>query len=212
MQDVINYALLALAVVFLVSIPLAIVGLRLREGLWGNTICLCNVSFAGFIALNYFEPLAALLGDAWAGGIFFYDFVVFWILFTISFFIINFLTNRISAIKVHFPSMVEKVGNGLMLGFIFFNFASVIAFSLPMVPLKPDEDQKANLARYSETLGLRARLLSHGTLMPFSGEREWIDADSFVNDHMNKRWALYSTALEGEGSFIYDGGPPPKRE
>ena len=211
MQDTINYILMGLGIVFLISIPLAIIGLRLREGFWGNTICLCNISFAGFLALNYFEPLAALIADAWAGALFYYDFVFFWLIFALAFYVINFITNRISRVKVHFPKVVEMVGNGVMLGLIFFNFASVIAFSLPMVPLKPDDNQKANLARFSESLGLRARLLSHGTLMPFSGEREWIDADSFVNDHMNKRWALYSNALDNEGSFLFDGDPPQRR-
>ena len=123
-----------MGVIFVIAVPLAIFGLRLREGFWGNTICCSNITFASLIAFNYYEPVAGLIMDAWAGGVFLYDFLCFWLLFSLTYFVINMVTNKLSKIRVHFPKVVEQVGNGILLVLIFVNFVSLIFFTLPMAP------------------------------------------------------------------------------
>ena len=219
MEDAINYILVGLGIAFMFAVPLALFGLRLQEGLWSNMICCSNITFASLITFNYYEPVAALLVDAWAGGLFFYDYLVFWLLFSLIFFVLNFVTNKISRIKVHFPKAVEQAGNSALLFAIFFNFVSIIFFTLPMAPFQPEEvNQSSALVRLlgteetrSEWFGKKARYLSIGTLIPFTGEKIWIEPDIYVEAQTNKRWWLVSNAIEKQ-TMRYDGSPPPRRD
>ena len=210
MEDAINYILMALGVAFTIAVPLALFGLRLQEGFWGNTICFSNITFASLIAFNYFEPIAGLLVDAYVGGIFFYDFLCFWLLFALMYFILNTATNNLSKIRVHFPKAVEQTGNGVMLFAIFFNFVSLIFFTLPMAPFQPVDDAKQTEASRSEFFGQKARMLSLGTLSAFTGEKIWIDPQVYVEAHTNKRWALVSNAIDKQ-TMLFDGTAPPRR-
>jgi len=216
MEDAINYILMGMGVVFTIAVPLAIFGLRLREGLWSNMICCANITFASLIAFNYYEPIAGLIVDAWAGGLFFYDYLVFWLLFSLVFYIINFVTNKISQIKVQFPKIVEQVGNGAFLFLIFFNFLSIIGFSLPMAPFQPGEDAQKTGEMQSEFhgigFGVKVRTLCRGTLVPFTGENVWNDVEpsGYVSDQVNKRWWLVSNAIDQQ-TMLFDGTPPPRR-
>lgn len=210
-NTVVNYILLGLGIVFMVSIPLAIFAMRLREGFWSNTICFCNVSFASLIAFNYFEPVASLIADAWIAGLFFFDYLAFWLLFAFSYFFINAITNRLSTIKVHFAPTVEKAGNGTMLCAIFVNFLFVILFTLPAFPLQPSEDEMlSQISNGTELLGRRARILSEGSLSALDGEKPWVDAATYTGTQTGKRWALYQAVLEKK-SFLFEGEKPPQR-
>lgn len=207
-QVVISWIFFALSIIFAVAAPLSLIAFRWREGFWGNLLCAMNMSFASLFALDYFEVLAAMLTQVWVGGLYFYDFLCFWFIFALTFFILNFCTNRLSNIKVHFPALVEKISNGCSLLCIVAVFASAVFFSLPCAPLPPKEDGIASEARMSELLGWKARILSHGTLAPFSGDLEWTAAEDYVSGQMEKRWFIKTTA-DKEGTFLYDGPAPP---
>ncbi len=196
--------------VFIVAVPLSLIGLRLNEGFWGNTVCGANITFASLIAFNYYEPVAGLITDAWIGGLFFYDFLSFWFLFALAFFLLNTVTNKLSKFKVHFPKVVEQVGNGIALLVIFLNFTTLIFFTLPMAPFQPAEGAKQAEADRSEFFGQRARLLSIGNLSAFTGEKIWIDPQVYVEEQTNKRWALVSTAIDKQ-TMLYEGSAPPRR-
>jgi len=217
MEDAINYILIGMGVVFTIAVPLAIFGLRLQEGLWSNMICFSNITFASLITFNYYEPIAGMIEDAWAGGIFFYDYLVFWLLFSLTFFVLNFVTNKLSQIRVHFPKVVEQVGNGAFLFLIFFNFVSIIFFTLPMAPFQPPDNQNSGLLATigteesrSEWFGQKVRLLSIGNLVPFTGEKIWIDPQVYVEAQTNKRWWLVNNAVEKQ-TMLFEGTPPPRR-
>ena len=210
MEDAINYILIALGVAFTIAVPLALFGLRLTEGFWGNMICCSNITFASLIAFNYFEPIAGMIMDAWAGGLFFYDFLVFWLLFSLVYFLLNMVTNKLSQVRVHFPKVVEQVGNGIFLVLIFVNFVSLIGFTLPMAPFQPKEGAMQGEADRSEIFGQKARFLSLGTLAPFTGEKPWIDPQVYITEQTNKRWMLVDTAI-GKQTMLYEGSVPPRR-
>ncbi|MGL6226528.1 MAG: hypothetical protein ACRC10_07870 [Thermoguttaceae bacterium] len=207
-QLVISWIFFVLSIIFAIAAPLSLIAFRWREGFWGNLLCAMNMSFASLFALDYFEVLAAMLTQLWAGGLFFYDFLCFWLIFAFTFFILNLCTNRLSTIKVHFPALVEKISNGCSLLCIVAIFASSVFFSLPSAPLPPKEDGVESEARMSEFLGLKARILSHGTLAPFSGDLEWTAAEDYVYGQMEKRWLIKTTA-DKEGTFVHSGETPP---
>ncbi|MCL2305361.1 MAG: hypothetical protein FWC43_08470 [Planctomycetaceae bacterium] len=210
MADAINYILFALGIVFTIAVPLAIFGLRLNEGLWSNMICCSNITFASLITLNYFEPIAKLIEDAWAGGLFLYDFLVFWLLFSLMFFLLNTVTNKLSRVRVHFPKVVEQVGNGIFLILIFGNFVFNIGFTLPMAPFPPKENSQQTGEWQSNFLAYKMRILCKGTLVPFTGENIWDNNDPplYVRDQVNKRWMLLDNMYAKGGTMLYDGSPP----
>jgi len=210
MEDAIAYTLAGLAVIFVIAVPLAIFGLRLQEGLWSNAICCSNITFASLIAFNYYELVAGLLMDAWEGGVFLYDYLCFWLLFSLAFFLLNWVTNRLSQIRVHFPKVVEQVGNGIFLVLIFVNFVSMIFFTLPMAPFQPAENAMQAEASRSEFFGHKARLLSVGTLVPFTGEKIWIDPKVYIEEQTAKRWAMVSNMIDRQ-TMLYEGDSPPRR-
>ena len=222
MAEAIDYILIGLGVIFTLAVPLAIFGLRLQEGFWSNTICFSNITFASLIAFNYYEPIAGLLVDAYAGGLYLYDYLSFWLLFALAFFLLNVVTNRLSKVRVHFPKVVEQVGNGVLLFGIFFNFASMIFFTLPMAPFHYDSaplmlggDSKQTQINRCEWpfigFGFKSRLLSRGTLVPFTGENVWDDPQKYVSDQIYKRGALVDTMYKKGNSMLFDGTPPPRR-
>jgi len=218
MEDAINYILIAMGVIFTIAVPLALFGLRLQEGFWSNMICCSNITFASLITFNYYEPIAGMIVDAWAGGLFFYDYLVFWLLFSLVYFILNFITNKLSRVRVHFPKVVEQVGNGAFLFGIFFNFVSIIFFTLPMAPFQPPgEGQSSGLLGFlgteesrSEFFGQKVRILCRGTLVPFTGENVWNDPPTYAKDQTNKRWWLVSNAIDKQ-TMLFDGTPPPRK-
>ena len=209
MEDAINYILITMGVIFTVAVPLAIFGLRLTEGLWSNMICCSNITFASLITFNYYELIAKLIEDAWIGGLFFYDFLVFWLLFSLLFFLLNIVTNKLSQIRVHFPKVVEQVGNGIFLVLLFVNFVSIIGFTLPMAPFQPRDDAQKTGEWQSNFFSTKQRILCLGTLVPFTGENVWDDNDPsfYVRDQINKRWLLVSTAIDKQ-TMLYEGEAP----
>ncbi len=206
-QELINQTVFVLFIIFTCAIPLSIVSMRFREGFWGNTICVCNISFASLLALNYFEPLAGILASLWINGLFFYDFAAYWLIFSLCYLIFDSVTRQLSHIKVHFPKYVEMIGNGLAMLMIFSYFSAAILFSYPTAPLKPSEDAVAKEAPFTETLGRRARILSMGPLSSFLGTREWTASEDYVGDHVAKRWLVYNQAMK-DHTFMYSGVMP----
>lgn len=210
MEVVANYIMMGMGVIFLIAVPLAIFGLRWREGFWGNTVCFSNVTFASLVAINFYEPVANLLTDAYIGGLFFYDFMAFWLLLALTFFLLNTMTNKLSKVKVHFPLTVERVGNVILLIGLFLNFVSVIVFSYPMAPFQPpDAAHTATETNSTEYFGKKVRILSTGSLAPFTYSKPWIGPDRYVGEQTNKRWAIYNNAAT-KNTFLYEGEAPPK--
>jgi len=80
------------------------------EWLWGAALMFFNALFAGIIAFNFYEPLAALLAsnvDALAG---YADALCLLLLFAISLFILRITTDQLGPMMVRFPSPVYHAG------------------------------------------------------------------------------------------------------
>lgn len=82
------------------------------EGLWGATLLLLDVVFAGMIALNYYEPLATLINDKSSqalGG--YVDMLCFMGLLVISLGLLRGATTAMSSNLVRFPKLVDLIGS-----------------------------------------------------------------------------------------------------
>lgn len=113
------------------------------EGLWSNALRALNVVFAGLIAMNFFEPLAELLEGQMGGFKYFYDFLMVWALFWVSYGLLHFACRKLSHVRVRFLPQLDQAGGYLFTALAvvaFFNFASA---TLHMAPMKADYEVKA---------------------------------------------------------------------
>jgi hypothetical protein len=79
------------------------------EGLWGAALMFFNILFAGMIAFNFYEPLAAMLdrtGIRWG----FSDTLCMLGLFCVALLLLRMTTETIAPAMVRFPTAVYHVG------------------------------------------------------------------------------------------------------
>src|SRR3954467_15555099 len=97
-------------------VNLVIVGLILglwyaliSEGLWGAALMFFNVLFAGIIAFNFYQPLAALIdktGVNWGMS----DTICLIVLFGVAVLILRLTTETLAPAMVRFPTPVYHIG------------------------------------------------------------------------------------------------------
>ena len=116
----------------------AIVGFSFAEGLWSNAVRLINVVTAGLLAMNFWEPLARWVqgwGDWFASMTFFLDFLCLWLLFVVCMVIFRTLTNRVSAVKVRFLTIADRIGGvvlAMAVGWVFMCFTTATLHTAPL--------------------------------------------------------------------------------
>lgn len=123
-----------MAIFGILLIAFAIVaGLSARQGLWSSAINVVNITMAGLIATNYFEPLANLADSS--GTNYMMDSIMLWALFALSFIILRLITQSLSNHDVHFIKPVDLAGRavlGIWAGWVFVCFA---AFAMVTAPI-----------------------------------------------------------------------------
>ncbi|MBX6312033.1 MAG: CvpA family protein, partial [Isosphaeraceae bacterium] len=103
-----------------VAMVVLIVGMTyalMSEGLWGAALMFFNVLFAGLIAFNFYEPLAALLAqnvEALSG---FADTLCLMALFIVSVLVLRLTTESLAPTMIRFPTPVYHLGR-LVFGFL----------------------------------------------------------------------------------------------
>jgi len=110
-----------------------VAGLSARQGLWSSAINVVNITMAGLIATNYFEPLAKLADPG--GANYMMDSIMLWALFAISFIILRLITQSLSDHDVHFITPVDIAGRavlGIWAGWVFVCFT---AFAMVTAPI-----------------------------------------------------------------------------
>src|SRR5205823_7147768 len=82
----------------------------MSEGLWGAALMFFNVLFAGIIAFNFYEPLAALLATnvSFLSG--FADTLCLMALFVVSIVLLRLTTESIAPAMVRFPTPIYHAG------------------------------------------------------------------------------------------------------
>jgi hypothetical protein len=123
-----------MAIFGILLIAFAIVaGLSARQGLWSSAINVVNITMAGLIATNYFEPLAKLADSS--GTNYMMDSIMLWAVFALSFIIFRLITQMLSDHDVHFIKPVDLAGRavlGIWAGWVFVCFA---AFAMVTAPI-----------------------------------------------------------------------------
>jgi len=199
--------------VFLYGVPVAIyvgvIGFRWREGLWSNILAFFAVLFSIFFAIGWWEWLAEFLAqNVYGGGLFFWDYAAIWLIYMVSFVIIDTLSRSISRTKVKFPIPVENSGNALLLVVLATMIYLFFLFTVDLSPIgeKKDAVRPDKPALLSDI----CRTLSKNNLQSFYNPQTF-DADGKMNvRHFERRVELMKYAAEKD-SKNYEGTIPPRR-
>jgi hypothetical protein len=164
----------------LVIVFAACVGFLYNEGMWGNFINLVNVTMAGLLAMNFFEPVAKLADSYVSSCTFFLDFLSLWGLFAVFIIIFRLLTDRISRTKVRFLKLADQIGSPLMaamVGIVMVNFTAMTLHTAPLAKnfcdgaFRPEERMLMGIAPDREWLGF-VQIVSRGVYSRTLSEAE----------------------------------------
>jgi hypothetical protein len=203
-----------LEAIYDVGVPLALViglyGMRWGERFWGNVITGFIIFFSTLIAVNWYEPLAELVTQQSAGVLFIADYLFLWVLFIVSFSIMNEITRGLSRVNVKFPIPIENAGNFIAITVILCMIWSFYSFSLNLAPL--GETASVNISQGDSTQIMLFRQLSSGSLSVFGENHPFDEYGDFRKDHLLRKQALLQYRLKGSGDsfpFFYEGDLPP---
>jgi hypothetical protein len=125
-------------VIFLVLF-LAFVGVAAAcwfQGLWTCAINVINITLAGLIATNFWEPLAQLIDENTSSSYtYMLDAPLLWALFCISYLVLRSITGGLSEYNVAFIKPVELAGRSILAiwcGWVFTCFAAFTMLTAPI--------------------------------------------------------------------------------
>lgn len=176
------------------------------QGFFSTVIMAGDTMLAAFVALNYYEKLAALLSEVGLSG-FGLGCITLLGLFSITLLILRMITDRLVGGNMNFPTLVDRIGAG-----VFGLIASMIVVGMVMIGFQqvavPAEflgyNRYPNLAKLEDERGLFPgpdrfvlSLLDHASNFGFSGK------STFSQHHPDLLQELYLNRLvptDHEGS------------
>lgn len=148
---------------FLFVVFIMCVAMLWNEGMWSNAITLVNVTLAGLIATNFFEPLARKF-DGWVPDYtYLWDFLAIWGLFALSIGLLRGATDLISRHRVRFKMPVEHTGRVIFAIWVGWIMVGFTAFSFHLAPLGP-----------SPFKGAFAKKPDSACFMGMAPDRQWL--------------------------------------
>ena len=147
------------------------------EGVWGAALVLLSVLFSGFIAMNFFEPVAALLssGSSWD---YYWDFIALVGLFAVLVSVLRMTTEYLMPVYVEVLPLLYDIGRwalGFATGYVTMAFLAAAVHTAPLP---------------REFLGF---VPERPMLFGLAPDRQWLALTQFVTEH------IYS------GGRIFDG-------
>lgn len=122
---------------FLFGVFIICVAMLWNEGMWSNAITVVNVTLAGLIATNFFEPLARKLDGVQPDYTYLWDYLMLWGLFALSIGLLRAFTDTISRQRVRFKMPVEHTGRVIFSVWAAWVMVGFTAMSLHLAPLGP---------------------------------------------------------------------------
>jgi len=110
-----------------------VAGMSAKQGLWSSAINVINLTMAGVLATNYFEPLARLADPP--GTNYMMDSIMLWAIFAVSYIVLRLITQMLSEHDVVFIKPVDIAGRailGIWSGWIFTCFAAFAMLTAPI--------------------------------------------------------------------------------
>ncbi len=148
---------------FLLAIFIGCVAMLWNEGMWSNAITLVNVTLAGLIATNYFEPLAARLDRMSPQYTYLWDFFMLWGVFALVYGVMRAVTDSISRHRVRFKMPVEHTGRVIFAIWAAWIMVGLTTMSLHLAPLGPNHFG-----------GAFAKKPTSGNFLGMAPDRQWM--------------------------------------
>jgi hypothetical protein len=190
------------------AVAAAIFGTRWKEGLWGNILSAFGVLFSALMAIGYWESLAVFLSTQIPKMLYLADCVAIWLIFLVTFLIINELTRGMSRVKVKFAVPIEKAGNAVALTLLFLGLYGFFLFTMDLSPVGENTDAQVP----GDSIQIQAlRILTAGNLASFTKPRQFDENGDFRKNHLERRKALLEN-VKTKDSLFYEGTIPPRRQ
>jgi hypothetical protein len=201
----------------LIVILMACIGVLYPEGLWSNAVRLINVTTAGLVATNFFEPVARWLDGMAESCTYFWDFIALWGLFCVTMVVMRLATDFISRVKVRFLKIVDRVGSAVFAVAVGWVMVCFVTMSIHTAPVgakgfwggfDPSQRMLLGLAPDRQWLAF-VQHMSKGAFA--RSEPNVFDPDSqFPAKYYNRRGALEKN-VEEKKSFRVESGGAAKR-
>ena len=194
---------------FLFVVFLTCFGMVWIDGFWSAAITTIVVVLAGLVAANYAPLLAEVIEGVLPSFAYFWDYLSFWLLFTVVFGLMRTITDMLSKHHVRFILPVEMAGRtvlGLGVGWL---MVCLTCYSLHMGPLAPTafrggfqaepmSNDFLGMAPDQQWLSL-VHSASLGSLKPLAGN-EAEPPSEFIENYRLRREELEETQ-QATGSF-----------
>lgn len=121
--------------VLLLLIAVFVIAFTYRDGLWNNALRAINILFAILLAINFWEPLAGILENMYAGATYFWDFLALWAIFCLSYVLLTLATVALSRVKLRFKMIMDRAGGiaaATIAGLLLMSFAVVTLHTAPL--------------------------------------------------------------------------------
>lgn len=174
-------------------------GLRWKVGMWGNCLSLGAVLFSFLIAAGWWEDLAYFLSKQMPAMLFLADGIAFWLIFVVSLLFLDGLTRFASTVKVKYTDMVESIGNGVVLFFLFVALYGTYLFAEELGPI--GDRSGVTLSSRDNIATPALRILSAGNLSGFTKVNQFDASGNFRKLHLQRRQAIMANVLSKEGAF-----------
>lgn len=106
------------------------------QGLWPCAISVVNITFAGMLATNFWEPACAYVElNAGSEYTYVYDFLLLWFIFAMIYALLRAITNGLSEHRVEFHPYVELGGRTVLSTWCGWVFLCFTVFTLQTAPI-----------------------------------------------------------------------------
>ncbi|WZO96677.1 hypothetical protein EP7_003682 [Isosphaeraceae bacterium EP7] len=174
----------------IVVIMLGMTYALMSEGLWGAALMFFNALFAGMIAFNFYEPLAAIIATNVSFLENFADSLCLMGIYAGSLFVLRITTDRIAPAMVRFPSMLYMIG-----GIIFGLGASIVTMSIMLLAYEASPVDKKVFGS-----------IDYKSKPPFGQglDRSWLGFFQFVSGYPFARYGNESRDREFGTAHAFD--------
>ena len=195
------------------------------EGVWGAALVMLSVLFSGFFAMNFFEPIAAMLsgGSSWD---YYWDFVVLIALFSIAVTLLRLATEYLMPVYVEVLPLLYDIGRwvfGFGAGYVTMAFLAAAIHTAPLprdflgfspekklvFGLAPDRQWLAMTQYATEKVYTSGRVFD-GEQYPAVPERWMASASDIEKEKLMETWSSFPIRYAARREeYIRSGGAAP---
>lgn len=193
-----------------IVIMLFVAGMFAIEGIFGACVMCFNIFFAGLVAFNFYEPIAAALEPNLAGtrALGYEDALCLIFLFWVTLGLLRLATGFLADTEISFHPWAQRAGGafiGLFAGYLVSGFLVAAFQTLPcpenFLGFEPRYEEGRGLRRYLPADRVWLAMMHRAGAVPFSRTGDTFDADG----SFTARYSRYRRFGDGRDPLPYRG-------